>query len=250
MLVQIDYELHFTAPFHLGTGIRAGLIDRTVMKDNGGYLYVPASTLKGVLREYCERLLRFYLPDDQESVASPHDAEAVLIEFGRAPTLISRIFGSQLHPGGLRFNDAKMERNPFYKEIQSSVSTQVRIDRIWRTAVDEALYTSEYGIRDLRFEGTIKGTLDCTPIASPRIIGCSKESHMVKPTYSLLLLLSGLLMFEQIGGNKSTGKGQCQCSITRLRLDKQPCSETTWQCWIDHLDVLSDYPTAEKGAQL
>src|SRR2546425_3078564 len=160
MLVQIDYDLHFTAPFHLGTGIRAGLIDRTVMKDNSGYLYVPASTLKGVLREYCERLLRFYLPDGQENVASPHDAKAVLVEFGRAPTPITRIFGSQLHPGGLHFSDARMERNPlYYKEIQSSVSTQVRIDRIWRTAVDEALYTSEYGVRDLRFEGTIKGTL-------------------------------------------------------------------------------------------
>ncbi|MBV9230775.1 MAG: hypothetical protein JOZ18_15815, partial [Chloroflexi bacterium] len=74
MLVQIDYILSFTAPFHLGTGIRVGLIDRTIIKDADGYLYVRASTLKGVLREYCERLLRFYLPNDQESVRSPHDA--------------------------------------------------------------------------------------------------------------------------------------------------------------------------------
>ncbi len=145
MLVQIDYELQFAAPFHLGTGITAGLIDRTVIRDADGYLYVPASTFKGVLREHCEQLCRFYLPNAQ--IASPHDAYAALAQFGKAPTLISRIFGSPLYPGGLRFNDARQEQETrqTYKEIQTSVSTQVRIDRVTRTAADEALYTSEFG---------------------------------------------------------------------------------------------------------
>ena len=52
----IDYDLTFATPFHFGTGIREGLIDRTVIRDDGGYLYVPGSTLKGVLRERCEHI--------------------------------------------------------------------------------------------------------------------------------------------------------------------------------------------------
>ena len=89
MLVQIDYELQFAAPFHLGTGITAGMIDRTVIRDAGGDLYVPASTFKGVLRERCEQLCRFYLPNVQ--IASPHDAYSALAQFGKAPTLNNRM---------------------------------------------------------------------------------------------------------------------------------------------------------------
>jgi CRISPR/Cas system CSM-associated protein Csm3 (group 7 of RAMP superfamily) len=250
MLVQIDYLLTFTAPFHMGTGIRAGLIDRTIMKNSGGLLYVPASTLKGVVREYCERLLRFYLPAAQARVFNPHDANEVLIELGKAPTLVTRIFGSQLHPGGLRFGDATMLK-PEYQEIQSSISTQVRIDRRWRTAVEDALYTSEYGIPFLKFTGSIKGSLDCTPIPSSAFPDpeCRGDPGVPAPTYSLLLLLAGLLMLEQIGGNKSAGKGQCTCEIEMVTLDRQPCATKTWQCWIKHLDVLSSYPLPEKEVQ-
>src|SRR5437762_770618 len=122
MLVQIDYEIQFAAPFHFGTGIAAGSIDRTVIRNSADDIYVPASTFKGVLREHCEQLCRFYLPNVQ--ISSPHDAYATLAQFGKAPTLINRIFGSPLHPGSLRFNDAKQqdETHNRYGEIQTSVA--------------------------------------------------------------------------------------------------------------------------------
>ena len=247
MLVQIDYELQFDAPFHLGTGIAAGSIDRTVIRDAGGDLYVPASTFKGVLREHCEQLCRFYLPNTQ--IASPHDAFAALTQFGKAPTLISRIFGSPLYPGGLRFNDARQEEETHnvYREIQTSISTQARIDRVTRTAANEALYTSEFGTRYLVFEGTIKGLLDCTPIEKLAVTAQGLETYTLTPSYSLLILLAGLLMVERLGGNKSTGKGQCRCSITNVLLDRHKCTKEQWQSWIEQLDVLNDYN--ERGGQ-
>jgi CRISPR/Cas system CSM-associated protein Csm3 (group 7 of RAMP superfamily) len=250
MLVQIDYELQFDAPFHLGTGIAAGLVDRTVIRDAGGNLYVPASTFKGVLREHCEQLCRFYLPNSQ--IASPHDAYAALAQFGKAPTLISRIFGSPLYAGSLRFNDAKQEQEThnLYKEIQTSISTQVRIDRVTRTAANEALYTSEFGTRYLVFEGTIKGLLNCTPIEEFTVTVQGKETYTLTPTYSLLILLAGLLMVEQLGGNKSTGKGQCSCSITNVLLDRHKCTKEQWQSWIEQMDILKDYPPDERGGQV
>jgi CRISPR/Cas system CSM-associated protein Csm3 (group 7 of RAMP superfamily) len=189
-------------------------------------------------------------------VASPHNTYATLAEFGQRPTLLSRIFGSSLYPGTIRFDDAKLQRNlqqERYKKMQTSVSTQVRIDRATRIAVDEALYTSEFGMRDLIFEGTIKGQLDCTMIpllsSSPITDAASnQETDACTPTYSLLLLLAGILLIERLGGNKSTGKGQCSCRVHNLLIDKQLCSEDQWQSWIEHLDVLSDYLINEKGA--
>lgn len=253
MLVQIDYELSFAAPFHLGTGISTNLLDRTVVRDADQYLYVPASTFKGVLREHCERLLRFYTPTEPESVASPHDANAVLAELGGASTLISRIFGSQIHPGGLRFDNARQEdtASRMYNKIQTSVLTQVRIDRVTRTAANEALYTSEFGAPFLTFRGTIKGQLDCVPIDDLAIlvVDDKEEVHIVTPTYSLLLLLAGLFMIERIGGNKSTGKGQCRCTIEQMLLDRCKCTEEEWRPWIEHLHLVSNYAQAEKGRQ-
>jgi CRISPR/Cas system CMR subunit Cmr4 (Cas7 group RAMP superfamily) len=249
MLVQIDYELQFAAPFHFGTGIATGSIDRTVIREAGGALYVPASTFKGVLREQCEQLCRFYWPNAQ--TASPHDAYATLAQFGKAPTLISRIFGSPLSPGGFRFNDARQgqETQKMYKDMQTSISTQVRIDRVTRTAVHEALYTSEFGTRSLVFEGTIKGALNCTPIEEFAVTMPSKEPYTLTPTYSLLILLAGLLMVERLGGNKSTGKGQCRCCMTDILLDRHRCPQEQWQSWIEQMDVLKDYRPDERGGQ-
>lgn len=253
--IQLTYQITFDAPFHLGTGNSAGLLDRTVIRDTEGYLYVPASTFKGVLREHCEQLCRFYLPE--QPIASPHDAKAALADFGGTLTPISRIFGSPLAPGKLRFNDAQQtdkERANYdssdssehqstgkYKSIQTSISTQVRIDRLTGTAVSGALYTSEFGRRGLFFEGKINGWLECTPAEAlaARVSPAAHASEM--PTYSLLLLLAGLQMVEQLGGNKSTGKGRCTCEITELLLNKQSYTKEQWESWLEHLDVLTAY---------
>lgn len=256
MRVQIEYELRFAAPFHFGTGIRAGLVDRTVIRDAGGYLYVPASTFKGVLREYCEHLYAFYVKSD--APLSPHDAYAALADFSGTPNLISRIFGSSINPGTLFFRDAKQSdssinayEEDIYKDAQINLLTQVRIDRQTRTAVSEALYTSEFGQPALTFAGSIKGQLDsaAVPDLVSTISGYSEKPYTLTPTYALLLLLAGILLIEKLGGNKSTGKGQCTCAITNLKLDSRDCSEIVWREWIERLDVLSDYQPEAQGEE-
>src|SRR5579884_524569 len=209
--VQIEYTLSFRAPFHFGTGIRVGTIDRTVVRDAGQRLYVPGSTFKGVLREHCEQLARLY--DDGMEIASPHDARAALSGLSKRSrmTMITRIFGSQNHAGHLFFDDAhqvqperpeqqtevseeraeeqEVERKAGV-DVQTQLYTQVRLDRPTRTAVGGALYTSEFGISSLAFRGSINGWLECYPI----------DGEPPRPTYSLLLLLAGLQMIERLGG--------------------------------------------------
>ncbi len=199
--IYIEYELTFETLFHCGTGIRAGLVDRTVVRDSKGYLYVPGSTFKGVLRERCEQLARLYESEGQASsvIASPHNTAAVLQEFGNGKLpMITRIFGSQLSPGRLFFGDARQDKDDVrqydaekekgkYKGLQVDLYTQVRLARPTRTAIAGALYTSEFGTRDIAFKGAIRGWLACLPIDSS-LLGQSDPI----PTYSLLLLLAGL----------------------------------------------------------
>jgi len=248
----IAYDLTFATPFHFGTGIREGLIDRTVIRDDGGYLYVPGSTLKGVLRERCEQLACFYEGASARG-RSPHIPEVALLGLGNNnPPMVTRIFGSQNRPGQLFFDDAQQDnlqtaeydsQNPRergghgkYKTLQVDVSTQVRMDRPTRTAVPGALYTSEYGTNDLVFKGIIQGWLECTPIKTDQ-----PDTQEMVPTYSLLLLLAGLHMVEQLGGNKSSGKGRCACHITGAKVNEGEVGIATLENWLGQLDALANY---------
>jgi CRISPR/Cas system CMR subunit Cmr4 (Cas7 group RAMP superfamily) len=241
-LVQIEYNLRFTTPFHCGTGIRAGLIDRTVVRNSQGHLYIPGSTFKGVLRERCAQLAQLY-SEQKELISSPHDAEAALLALGRtSPTLVTRIFGSQSIPGRLYFDDACQEDTQQYDSsehggegrylsLQTDIATQVRLDRLTRTAVPGALYTSEFGTRDITLKGNVQGWLTCEAIdlAEPA------------PTYSFLLLLAGLHLIDRLGGNKSTGKGCCSCTLASVTLNHESIPAALWTTWLEQLGQLADY---------
>jgi CRISPR/Cas system CMR subunit Cmr4 (Cas7 group RAMP superfamily) len=241
--LRIAYTLTFATAFHCGTGVREGLLDRTVVRDGQGYLYIPGSTFKGTLREHCEHLARFY---DQPGIASPHNAEAALLGLGTGqPTMIARIFGSQNRPGQLFFDDARQSDTTQYDSperggqgkylrLQVTTATQVRLDRTTRTAVPGALYSSEFGTSDLTFEGIIQGWLACRSIPSLSATGQT-------PTYSLLLLLAGLRLVERLGGNKSTGKGRCVCQITEMEINGSKIAPQEREVWLHHLDDLADY---------
>ncbi len=262
--IQIDYTLQFLTPFHCGTGMRIGIIDRTVARDRNGYLYIPGSTLKGMLREYCEQLSRFFALEEQEKekVTSPHNAKAVVRGQNWGHSMVTRIFGSQYYPGRLFFDDVLQSQDETtlynsdgkedgrYKEIQTGINTQVRLDRLTRTAVKGALYTSEFGVRYLRFCGTVTGWLECTAI-DPDFHECfaNQDTSDDGPTYSLLLLLAGLNMIERLGGNKSTGKGQCQCKIMRVEINKKEYAEEDWRGWLEHIEVLEYYALVQEEVE-
>lgn len=253
--IHLAYTLTFITPFHMGTGLRAGILDRTVVRDGGGYLYVPGSTIKGVVREHCERLARLYQDpnatentvDMHTQVVDLHDEKKALLGLSPVISMVTRIFGSQQQPGHLFFDDARQsseEQALFerpkdeadktsadkYKSAQTAMYTQVRLARPTHTSVPGALFTSEFGIRNFTFEGCIDGWLECTPL---------KES--TNPTYSLLLLLAGLLLLDAIGGNKSTGKGRCTCEITTLKVGDDNVPKDQWRDWFYELGALANY---------
>lgn len=221
--IQINYRLTFNTAFHLGTGLRSGLIHRSVATDSEGYLLVPGSTVKGSLRDRCGQIARlFRFPEDDPHVGKISEAnlQAALVEL---------IFGSRFQPGRLYFDDAKLisedrelfeptyddprlrdrRRNEF-RSWQTEKRTQVSIWRPTNTAAAGRLYNSEYGIRGLRFDGQISGLLrGYATLADPPL------------SYSLIFLIMGLLGLERLGGNKSSGAGLLNCEVLRLVADTQ-----------------------------
>ncbi len=210
--VKINYTLTFDSAFHFGTGMPNGLIDRAIARNRNGYLYVPGSTIKGVTRHRSEQIAALYGLEVNE----PHSKESQRKEANtRNPDIITRIFGSRFLPSTIFFDDASMledDRAAYfdgnklkdgrYKARQIEERTQVSLSRRTRTAKQGQLYSSEYGIKSLRFGGSVYGYLD----------GLALEDQP-DYNYSLLLLLAGLKSVDRLGSNKSAGAGQVTLSI-------------------------------------
>src|SRR5579859_179114 len=95
--LSVDYTITFEAPFHCGTGSGDGLVDRIVRRDPNGYLVVPGSTIKGAVREQCERIATLF----GAATSSPHDEQAALLDLRPEVGLTARMFGSRVRRGGL-----------------------------------------------------------------------------------------------------------------------------------------------------
>ena len=223
--IELSYDLAFDSPFHFGTGLRAGLVHRTVRRDADGYLFVPGATIKGVLRERCEQIARLF----GLRAASPHDGRAGLAEFRPNADLVRSLFGSRTQPGALFFDDAAMSaawREFFdhpspalrakYRAWQVDTRTQVSLSRLTRTARPGLLFTSEYGPAGAQFEGRVYGSIS----------GLALEDGST--TFGLVLLLAGMLAIERLGGNRSAGLGRCRLQITSLRRNGMDEEVATW----------------------
>ncbi len=212
--ICLTYLLKFQNPFHCGTGLTNGLIDRSVQKDKDGYLYVPGSTIKGVLRETCEYLARLF----GIAVREPHDRISAMKTFFESPDIAERIFGSCYQESGIFFDNACMTwESKEYRFMQTENRTRTRLSRLTGTVISGALYSSEFGISELEFEGKIHGWLE--GISNP-------FSDDLPGSYPLYLLIAGLSMTSRIGANRSTGMGYCHFVIEELRvndaLQKEP----------------------------
>ena len=216
--VKVSYSLTFDASFHCGSGLSRLLIDRAVRRDFEGHLIVPGSTVKGTLRDRCEQLARLFGLEAR----SPHDELEALKEY-IAPDLLARLFGSRLRGGALYFDDLTMasEDAALFDVTQLSQTgerTQVSLSRSTGAARPKALFSSEFGFTGLGFMGEIAGHIRDLPL----------DESPDSPTYALLLLLTGLLSLDRMGGNKSTGFGRCRTEITSLIVNNEPRSVGHW----------------------
>lgn len=285
--IHIAYKLTFTTPFHCGTGLRVSLIDRTIVRDKDGYLYVPGSTIKGVMREYCEQLSHLYeddidsiyelinKPDKtekelaklrgqiRESIASPHDTGIALWALTQPLSMTTRIFGARHYPGHLFFEDARQtddskkeydskETNPGTEDDDSKGKYKsLQTDLYTQARLDRPTHTAVAGALYTSEFGvkdfTFEGCINGW-------LQCNKIEPLIAnsegPTYSLLLLLAGLHMIDRLGGNKSAGKGKCRCEVGKVTINRTKYEEEQWQTWFDHLDQLANYADVEQGGEV
>ena len=126
--VQFECELEFAGPLHVGTGEALSLItDAPILRDAEGSVWLPGSSVRGVLADWCQR-------------------EAPLLGVDRC--YVRRLFGVTPGPGaGARTQDWQGRLTVLDLELQTTALPQVRdhvrIKREWGAADRRAKFDQE-----------------------------------------------------------------------------------------------------------
>lgn len=191
--IRLDLEIVFSSRWHCGSGEGTFVADRLIRRDARNRPFIPAATLKGVIRQSCEKLsrtLKFPEPSD------PHQTDLSrnrgFVPFDQMISPIDRLFGTKFQHSGLFFRDARLKNDV---DMGTFYLNRVARYRVLRTAKDKHLFTTEY---------------TRPAILQTRIDG--RHNHLASldedfPPYAYCLLIAGILLIDRIGGDKSTGSG-------------------------------------------
>lgn len=209
--IDLQFLITLSGTMTIGAGFPRGQIDRTVVQGLNGLPYIPASTLKGRVRDMAERLLKTL---GHEKICNGPLPDFMCPANGPAapPCLICTTFGttglsSVSGQTGLIWRDAQVcdeqEKELSAKSMHEAndffyARTQVQLSRPRGVALAKHLFTTENTIENLLYKGRVHGWLPKT-----------KE----KFSEELLLLCASLKLLCFIGGSKSRGAGQCTVKL-------------------------------------
>lgn len=200
--ISLDLSITLNSRWHAGTGEGSLTVDRIFRRDSANLPYIPGSTLKGIVRESCERLCRTY------GFPEPHDPHATNIRdkgiFGplnQTTSPVDALFGNKFESGEIFFRDVRLD--PESEAEKSYEITRTSMYRGLRTVRDGHLFTSEYAGEEC-YQTTIDGFHRHLLATAPNDI-----------PIAYCLLIAGILNVDRIGGEKSTGCGIVDIIITK-----------------------------------
>ncbi len=213
--INLPLTIQLDGPLHIGTGYERGLLNRTIVKTRQNQVYLPGSSLRGVLRDTSEQLARTL-----DLKPKPCSSPIATNMCGRKPKicLVCRTFGSPGQESGLIVDDAYL-RADIQKALSTKVGrrtipmgqtlhrTQVQLSRLRGLAHEARLFSSEFATEGLILETTISGTLELTPLDP------DQQAEIKGEYYELILLLSAIKMVTHLGGGRRRGAGACRLSL-------------------------------------
>jgi CRISPR/Cas system CSM-associated protein Csm3 (group 7 of RAMP superfamily) len=197
--IELEIKIHFQSKWHSGSGEGGLLYDRLIRRDAHRWPFIPGSTLKGVIREHCEKLSRLL---DFPDPVDPHKPDITQIKklwlFHEACSPVDLLFGSNYKEGGLFFRDARLIKAPVFDSFDQS---RICRYRVLGTAKDKHLFTNEYA-QPMEFHSTITGY-------HANLVTLSEGDL----PFGYCLLIAGILSVDRLGGDKSSGCGKVKLEV-------------------------------------
>ena len=206
--LEIKLDLEWDSAFHTtGNRWRWGADKALVQRYDGAYV-LPATSLKGALRDQAERLLRDQVCIAPDSKQMCRDVENLC--------LVCRVFGNPRRPSPLRFTDAVLDQKPETTQIRAGVA----ISRRRRAAVPHHLYFLE--------------TTTATSKAKTTIEGFFSSQEEAKKAAALVVLATRML--PALGAGRTRGLGWLKTINAECIIDNQPLPEAElkhyWDQWL------------------
>lgn len=129
--LKIELRFFLGSAFHTTGNLRRPGVDRALARNAAGQLVIPATTVKGFLRERAEVLLRTW----GHAVCIGPEPEGMC---GGPLCLVCRVFGNPRHPAPLRFSEATL-----LTLAESTARSGVAISRHRRAAYPQRLFFTE-----------------------------------------------------------------------------------------------------------
>jgi len=141
-LIKINATLENKTPLRIGRGseVKPGGLDLAVERDYWDRVYIPGSSIKGVMRSLVEKIARA----QGLEVCNPLDITSRRLEDEKGPCIVCGIFGG----GGVSKNSIASHVHIFdaypKEDVKTATRTRVAIDRFRQAARHGALFTYEY----------------------------------------------------------------------------------------------------------
>lgn len=196
-MINIYYKIEFFDAWHTGSGLAAGAdVDALVIKDKNNLPYIPGKTIKGLVREALEDILRFKNTDKHELVnknfgffqeikQEKSDSEGEIEKMIRGNIFFTNAFLSK------ELSDAITKDKNLYRFMYRSVSS---------TAIEENTgVAKEHSLR--RLETTIP---------------CELYGDILNIHDELADdIIDALSFIKRLGVGRNRGLGRCQFTVVR-----------------------------------
>ncbi len=214
--LEITLTIELKTAFHSTGSLRRWGADKAQTRDTMGRLVMPATTIKGFLREKAELLLRTW---GHPVCVGP---EPGTMCDSRTPCLVCQVFGNPRLAAPLRFGDAVL----ISPEEETVIRSGVAISRHRRAAYPQRLFFVETtGAGDSRWTVTCEGDFP--------------DAQTAKTAAALVALAARWGM--AIGGGKTRGLGWIGQIHAKATLNGTEISEQElqhfWQAWKEGRDV-------------
>ena len=208
--LKIHMELHLDTALHTTGNQRRLGVDKVLARNTAGELVLPATSLKGFLREQAEVILRSW---GQTVCIGPEPKNLACFQ---SPCMVCRVFGNPRLPSPLRFADGRVRA----AVEETMVRVGVAISRHRRASIPQRLFFQE-----------------TTPAVPSRITaeitGRFATQEEAEEAAALIALASRWGV--AVGGGKTRGLGWIREVRVHATVDDQPIPDdriqAIWRRW-------------------
>jgi len=209
--LKMHLELYFDTAFHTTGNQRRLGVDKVLARNAAGEPVLPATSLKGFLREQAEVILRSW---DHAVCIGPEPQNLTCSD--QSPCLVCRVFGNPRLSSHLRFADGRVSM-PVEETV---VRVGVAISRHRRASIPQRLFFQE--------------TMPAAPSqVTAKITGRFASQEEAEEAAALIMLAARWGV--AVGGGKTRGLGWIREVRVQATVDGHAIPDeriqAIWRCW-------------------